>query len=247
MDWTVNDGLYQRFLKWKLKCENILDCELAMLPESKKCKKVIASSGVFGMDQYVSWCLPMDDLCLDTIWSKYEDLCKSQANEVRARFGLLTNFRQGNRSRFLQASSEWSQSQIWPAFKLQTREQICRWVVQCSTSTNVPCQVPTRKCKYIPSQYILVLPEGWRVVSKTINDSIIDLEKFPASEVRQLAKKMEASKAMACHIKQVACDRQAAQNKLMRHQHTDLPPSKHKKKQSFKSRPPSHKWYSSEH
>ena len=30
MDWTVNDGLYHRFLKWKLKCENILDCELAI-------------------------------------------------------------------------------------------------------------------------------------------------------------------------------------------------------------------------
>ena len=50
MDWTVNDGLYHRFLKWKLKCENILDCELAMLPESKQCKKVIAWSGDFGMD-----------------------------------------------------------------------------------------------------------------------------------------------------------------------------------------------------
>ena len=35
MDWTVNDSLYHRFLKWKLKCENILDCELAMLPEAK--------------------------------------------------------------------------------------------------------------------------------------------------------------------------------------------------------------------
>ena len=31
MDWTVNDGLYQRFLKWCLKCENILECELVML------------------------------------------------------------------------------------------------------------------------------------------------------------------------------------------------------------------------
>ena len=51
MDWTVNDGLYHRFLKWKLKCENILDCELAMLPDSKKCKKVIPQSGDFGMDQ----------------------------------------------------------------------------------------------------------------------------------------------------------------------------------------------------
>ena len=24
----VNDGLYNRFLRWQLKCENILECEL---------------------------------------------------------------------------------------------------------------------------------------------------------------------------------------------------------------------------
>ena len=33
MDWTVNDGFYHMFLKWCLKCENILECELAALPE----------------------------------------------------------------------------------------------------------------------------------------------------------------------------------------------------------------------
>ena len=33
MDWTVNDLLYHRFLKWHLKCENILECKLAALPE----------------------------------------------------------------------------------------------------------------------------------------------------------------------------------------------------------------------
>ena len=99
MDWTVNDSaVYHRFLKWKLKCENILDCELAMLPESKKYKNIIAWSGDFGMNQYVSWCLPTKDVCLDNIWSKYKDFCKPQVNEVRARFDLLTSFRQGNRS-----------------------------------------------------------------------------------------------------------------------------------------------------
>ena len=41
MDWTVNDGLYHKFLKWKLKCENLLDLDLAMLSDSKECKKVI--------------------------------------------------------------------------------------------------------------------------------------------------------------------------------------------------------------
>ena len=92
----MNDSSYLRFLKWKLKCENILDCELAMLPQFKKCKKVIAWRGDFGMDQYVSWCLPIEDLSLDAIWAKYEDFCKLQVNEVRARFNQLTSFRQGN-------------------------------------------------------------------------------------------------------------------------------------------------------
>ena len=85
-------------------------------------------------------------------------------------------------------------------------------------------------------------------VSKIINDSIIDLERFPASKVRQLAKKIKASKATVCHIKQVVSDPQVVQINLMRHQCTDLPPSKHKnKQQSFKSRPRSQKWFSSEH
>ena len=54
MEWMVNDALYHRFLKWKLKCKNILEYELAALPECQKCKKVIVWSGNFGMDQYVS-------------------------------------------------------------------------------------------------------------------------------------------------------------------------------------------------
>ena len=67
MDWTVNDGLYHRFLKWRLKCKKILECKLAALPECQKCKKVVAWSGDFGMDQDVSWVLPKEDLSLDTI------------------------------------------------------------------------------------------------------------------------------------------------------------------------------------
>ena len=46
---------------------------------------------------------------------------------------------------------------------------------------------------------------------------------------------MESSKATARHIKQVASDPQMAQSNLMRHQHTDLPASKHKKRKSFLS------------
>ena len=77
---------------------NILDCELTMLPESKKYKKVVAWGGNFGMDQYVSWCLSTNEPNLDTVWSKYGDFCKPQVNEVRSRFDLLTSFFQNNRS-----------------------------------------------------------------------------------------------------------------------------------------------------
>ena len=50
MDQTVKDSLYHRFLKWKIKCKHTLDCELAMLSEARKCKKVVAWSGDFGID-----------------------------------------------------------------------------------------------------------------------------------------------------------------------------------------------------
>ena len=91
MDWTVNDGLYHRFLKWKLKCKNILKCERAMLVERIKCKKVIAGSGGYlGIDQYVSWNLSNEGLTLDIIWEKFEEFYKPQSNEVRARFYLFT-------------------------------------------------------------------------------------------------------------------------------------------------------------
>ena len=98
VDWMVNDGLYNRFLKWQLKCENILDCELVMLPEPTKCKKVLAWSGDFGLDQHVSQSIPSEELTLEVIWKKFEEFCKPQTNEVRARFDLLTSFRQGEQS-----------------------------------------------------------------------------------------------------------------------------------------------------
>ena len=98
MDCTVNDGLHHRFLKWHLKCKNILECELAALPEKQQCKKVIACSRDFGMDQYVSWGLPTNHLTLEIIWARFEDFCKSQSNKVQAQFDLLTSFRQGNKS-----------------------------------------------------------------------------------------------------------------------------------------------------
>ena len=41
-----------------------------------------------------------------------------------------------------------------------------------------------------------------------------------------MAKKLETSKSTAKHIKQVSCELQGTQVNLLRHQRTELPPSK---------------------
>ena len=52
-------------------------------------------------------------------------------------------------------------------------------------------------------------------VTKTINEGNIDIQKFPASKVRQLAKKMESSKATTKHIRHGAGDLPVTQIQLM--------------------------------
>ena len=76
MDWTVNDALYHRFLKWKLKGENILECELTALPECQKCKKLSHGPVTLEWINNVSWGLSKDKMNLDTIWERFEDFCK---------------------------------------------------------------------------------------------------------------------------------------------------------------------------
>ena len=47
-----------------------MECELAMLLETRKYKKTVALSGDFGLDQYISWNLSSKDLTLEVIWKK---------------------------------------------------------------------------------------------------------------------------------------------------------------------------------
>ena len=213
MDWTVNDGLYHRFLKWKLKCENILDCELASLSESRQCKKLISWSGDDGMDLVVSWGLHDRELTLETLWTNFEDFCKSQANEVRARFDLLTSFRQGDKS-------------------------VDEWFNAVQTQINL-CQYPPETANILQRDIFWFFLKDEEFVSKTLNEGCADLQQYPASKVRQLAKKLESSKATARHIKQATSNAQAAQINLLRHQRTELSQKKkkgHKRKQHFKSK-----------
>ena len=196
MNWTVDDQLYHRFLKWHLKCETILDCELANLPAKQKCQKVIAWSGNFGMDLYVSWSIPKEELTLDAIWAKFEEFSKPQTNEVRACFDLLTSFCQGNRN-----VNEWYNA-------VQAQVNLAKY--------------PLETAKILHSNIFWFFMKDKDFVTKTINESNVNIQKFPASKVQQLAKKMESSKATAEHIRQVAGDIPVAQIQLMQHQRTEL-------------------------
>ena len=101
---------------------------------------------------------------------------------------------------------------------------------------NLPKYIPERG-KILHRDIFWLFLHAEEFVSRTINDGNKDLGKFPASKVRQLAKRMESSKATAHHIKDVA-----VQIHLLRYQHTELPAGKYKKKKSsIKSRQSNHK------
>ena len=82
-------------------------------------------------------------------------------------------------------------------------------------------------------------------VSKTLNEGHVELNKFPASKVRQMAKKLESLQSTARHIKKMSNEPQATQIHLLRYQRTELPPTKFHRKQNkrFKQRQPPNKKY----
>ena len=141
------------------------------------------------MDQCVSWSLSTEELMLDTIWEKFKKFCKPQSNDVRARFDLLTSFQQGNRS-----VDEWYNA-------IQTQVTLAKY--------------PLETANILHRDIFWFFLKDKEFVSESINDSNIDLDKFPASKVRQLAKRMEGSKVTARHIKHVASDPQVAQINLV--------------------------------
>ena len=75
-------------------------------------------------------------------------------------------------------------------------------------------------------------------ISKTLDEGHVNLNKFPASKFRQMATKLESWQATAKHIKQVTNEPHATQINLLRHQRTELPPSKAQKRQNkFRHKP----------
>ena len=165
--------------------------------------------------------MPTDQLTLDTIWGRFKEFCKPQSNEVYARFDLLPSFRQESRS-------------------------VDEWYNTVQAQVNL-AKYPPETAKILHRDIFLFLLRDEEFVSRTISDRSIDLEIFPASRVKQLAKKLKSSKVTAHHIKQVPGDPQAAQINLLRHQCTELLAGKYKKKRPHvKSKQSHHKPQSSE-
>ena len=142
---------------------------------------------------------------METIWQKYEEFCKLQTNDIRARFDLLTSFRQGECS-----VDEWYNV-------VQSQINLARY--------------PQETAKILQRDIFWFFLKDEDFVLKTINYSNIDLDKFPANKVRKLAKKLESSKSTAKHIKQVSDEPQAAKVNVLRHQCTELPQNKFQRKQ----------------
>ena len=95
-------------------------------------------------------------------------------------------------------------------------------MVYYCASTGQSHDGPPETAKILPRDIFWFFLCDEDFVSKTINEGSVDLDKFQASKVHQLAKKYESSKATVRHIKQVAGEMHATQIYLMRHQCTEL-------------------------
>ena len=83
------------FQNMEIKCQFILGAKLDTLSEDHKCKTLLWWSGDNGLELYIAWEMEDKDLTLDTIWTKFEEHCKPQANELCAHYDLL---KQGDKS-----------------------------------------------------------------------------------------------------------------------------------------------------
>ena len=109
------------------------------------------------MDLVVSWGLTDVDLTLETLWNKFEEFCKPQSNEVRARFDLLTNFRQGDKS-------------------------VDEWFNAVQAQINL-CNYPSETASILQRDIFWFYLRDEEFVSKTLNEGCADLQQYPASKV----------------------------------------------------------------
>ena len=108
---------------------------------------------------------------------------------MQAHFDLLTSFWQGTRN-------------------------IDKWYNANQAQVNL-AKYPQETAKILHQDIFWFFMKDEDFVTKMINEGNVDIQKFPASKVRQLAKKMESSKATTKHIRQVVGHLPVAQIQLM--------------------------------
>ena len=149
--------------------------------------------------RYVSWSLSSEGLMLGTIWEKYEEVCKPQLNEVRARFDLLTSF--------------------WP------RKQVSWWMVQCSTDPGYFGWVPPQK----KPRYFTWTSHGFSSKMKSLSQrqSTIVIKvwtRFPPSQGQAACKEDRELKGdCQAHSRRWQVTSRWLRSILMGHEHTYSP------------------------
>ena len=74
-------------------------------------------------------------------------------------------------------------------------------MVQCCTGMSKSCKYPPETVKILHQDIFWFSLSDEDFMSRTIAEGSVDLNKFPASRVWQLAKRFKSSKVTAHHIK----------------------------------------------
>ena len=100
----------------------------------------------------------------------------------------------------LQATIKWGESPLWPssqALNKATRVWV-NGIMQCKLKSTQ--QIPHRNNQNLAQRIIWLFLHDEKFVCRTISDGNVDLDKFSASKVWQLAERMGSSKDTAWHI-----------------------------------------------
>ena len=96
----------------------------------------------------------------------------------------------------------------------QGNHSVDEWYNTVQVQVNL-AKYPSETAKILHRNIFWFFLKDEDIVSRTISDGSVDLDKFPASRVQQLAKKFESSKATVKHIKQISGEPQVTQINLL--------------------------------
>ena len=138
--------------------------------EAHKSKTFLHWSSDKGLELYQSWGIDSDDVTLQVIWDKFEECCKSQANELHAQYDLLKQLKQGNKS-----------CDEYYAL-LQNQLALCRYLLET--------------CNILERDVFLFDIMDQQLMSKCIAEET----NLTTADICQLLKKLESSRVTTKHI-----------------------------------------------